>query len=123
MNFKELNEKLGGNENKADWKQASGGGWINKSAKVEREDLINENAIVLGNVSGNAWVKPVLFVIDSRGHGASNCKHGWLKIGCEEHSFAEWVERFEAIARSHNLNEVEKTEYRAIVELFRVAGK
>jgi len=74
-------------------------------------------------VYGDAWVKPVLFLLDSRGHGATNCKHGWLKIGCEEHTFKDWKERFQAIARKHNLTDEEKVEYMAIIELFTKIGK
>ena len=134
MNYKELESKIG-TQIEADWHQASGGGWIHKTAKVGNEENVKENAIVWGIVSGdaqvygdarvygNAWVKPVLFLLDSRGHGATNCKHGWLKIGCEEHPFADWVSRFDAIARKHNLTDEEKVEYRAIVDLFVKIGK
>ena len=147
MNYEQLEEKIG-KQTKSDWRQAIGGGWIHKSANVENDAFIKENAIVWGRVSGNAWVsgnarvsgnaqvygdarvygdawvsgnawvKPVLFLLDSRGHGASNCKHGWLKIGCEEHTFKDWQERFPAIARKHNLNGKETEEYKAIVDLF-----
>ena len=150
MTFNELNNKLGGQEKQADWRKASGGGWIYKTARVEQEDRIQENALVGGNVwvsgnarvsgdawvlgnarvlgnaqvlgnarvSGDAWVKPVLFVVDSRGHGATNCRHGWLRIGCEEHTFADWKMYFPRIARKHHLTEEEQKEYRAIVNLF-----
>lgn len=74
-------------------------------------------------VSGDAWEKPILYLLDSRGYGATNCKHGWLKIGCEEHTIAEWKERGPAIARKHDLTEAEKVEYLAIVELFCKIGK
>ena len=58
MTFDELNTKLGGGEKQDDWRQASGGGWLHKSAKVENESLIKDNAIVSGDaqVSGDAWV-------------------------------------------------------------------
>jgi glucuronate isomerase len=61
--------------------------------------------------------------MDSRGHGATNCKHGWLKIGCEEHTFKDWQELFPDIAKNHNLTTEEKTEYSAIIELFTNIGK
>ena len=56
-------------------------------------------------------------------HGATNSKHGWLKIGCLEHTFADWKERFPAIARKHNLTLEEVVEYQAIVDLFCKIGK
>jgi hypothetical protein len=46
-----------------------------------------------------------------------------LKIGCEEHTFADWKARFPAIARRHNLTEEEVVEYKAIVALFTKIGK
>ena len=135
MTFEQLQEKIG-TQNKDDWKQHTNGkGWIHKNAKVDDSAFVAENSIVWGIVSGNAsvsgnarvygdaWVKPILFLLDSRGHGATNCKHGWLKIGCEEHSFADWQSRFEAIARRHNLNDEEKIEYKAIIDLFCKIGK
>jgi hypothetical protein len=54
MTFDELNKKLSGNEKQADWRQAKGGGWLNKSAKVDDETKITMNAIVWGMVSGDA---------------------------------------------------------------------
>jgi hypothetical protein len=129
MNYQELKAKSG-KQNAADWRQSKGGGWIHKTAVVENEDNIRDNSIVWGQVSGNArvsgdtkilgnaWVKPVLFLPDSRGHGCTNCKHGWLKIGCEEHTFTYWKEHFPAIARKHSLTPEEKIEYEAIVDLF-----
>ena len=133
MKYAELETKIG-KQNQSDWKQSKGGGWIHKSAQVAAEANITENAIVWGIVSGNAqvsgnakvygnsWVKPVLFLLDSRGHGATNCKHGWLQIGCESHTFSDWKKRFPAIARKHNLTTVEKVEYRVIIDLFSKIG-
>lgn len=56
MTFTELNEKLGGGENTADWRQVSGGGWLHKTAKVDDANAISGNAIVWGRVSGHALV-------------------------------------------------------------------
>ncbi len=56
MNFTELNQKLGGAENQSDWRQASGGGWLHKSAKITDENTICDNAIVWGFVADNAQV-------------------------------------------------------------------
>ena len=142
MNYTELEQKLG-KQIEADWHQASGGGWIHKNAKVDNEANIRDNAIVMGNawvygdaevfgdaeVSGNAWVygnaweKSPLYLLDSRNHGATNCKHGWLKIGCEEHTFQDWDKNFDQIAIKHNLTDAEKIEYRAIIDLFIKIGK
>ena len=206
MNYKELEQKIG-TQIEADWKQASGGGWIHKSAKVDHPGNLKENCIVRGvvsenaqvygsavvsgsaqvcgsavvsenarvsgsavvsgsarvsgsavvsgsaqvygsavvsgsaqvcgsavvsgsaqvcgsaRVSGSTWVKPVLFLLDSRGYGTTNCKHGWLRIGCQEHTFQDWKSHFSALVRKHNLSKEEIVEYRAIVALFCKIGK
>ena len=55
MTFAELNKKLGGFEKESDWHQhKNGGGWLNKTAKVDATSYVGENAIVWGMVSGNA---------------------------------------------------------------------
>jgi hypothetical protein len=61
--------------------------------------------------------------MDSRGHGASNAKPGWLYIGCEHQEFKDWKKRFPAIARKHQLTQAEKVEYKAIIDLFCKIGK
>jgi hypothetical protein len=55
VTFKELQRKIGP-QPQADWHQAKGGGWLHKSAKVDNENHIKENAIVWGAVFGNAQV-------------------------------------------------------------------
>lgn len=61
--------------------------------------------------------------MDSRGHGATNSKPGYLRIGCEIHTFAEWKKEFKNIAIKHNLTPEEKIEYEAIIDLFCKIGK
>ena len=136
MTFKELEAIIGKQDQKLWVKHPNGGGWVAATAKVDASAFIggnawvSENAQVYGDarvhgnaqVSGDAWVKPVLFLLDSRGHGCTNCKHGWLKIGCEEHTFKEWRSKFRAIARKHTLTKVEFKEYKAIVGLFSKVG-
>ena len=71
MTYTELQSKIG-TQIETDWHQASGGGWIHKSAKVEDEKLIKDNAIVWGMVSGNAQVSgDALVTGDARVTGAT----------------------------------------------------
>ena len=149
MTFQELEEKLG-KQDPSQWHQHSnGGGWVKNSATVESSARVFGNALVSGNalvfgdaqvsgsarvtgnarvfgnawVSGGLWTKPVLFLVDSRGHGATNCCPGMLKIGCEEHTFAEWQRDFPEISAKHKLNADELNEYQAIIDLFCKIGK
>jgi hypothetical protein len=54
MTFEQLNEKLGGNLVAADWHQASGGGWVENTARVDNEANVRNDAVVSGSaqVSG-----------------------------------------------------------------------
>jgi len=64
MTFKELQSKLSIDLVESEWRQAKGGGWIQNSAKVECEDNIKGDSIIMdkarifGNarVYGKAWV-------------------------------------------------------------------
>lgn len=57
MTFTDLNTKLGDNEKQSDWTQhPNGGGWINKTAKVDDTAFVGGNAIVWGMVFGNARI-------------------------------------------------------------------
>ena len=129
MTFEELNTKLAGNEIQSDWRQAKGGGWIHKSAKVENENLILNDAIVWGTVSGNArvygnaWEKSPLFIICSK-FSLTNCKHGHIQIGCYYKPFKWWLGK-EALqlAKKENFTKEQIKEYRAYVKLFTAIGK
>jgi carbonic anhydrase/acetyltransferase-like protein (isoleucine patch superfamily) len=56
MTFEQLQEKIG-TQDQADWSQhENGGGWVHKSAKVEKTAFIGNNAIVWGRVYGDSWV-------------------------------------------------------------------
>ena len=174
MTFQEVEQRIG-KQVESEWRQCSvGKGWIHKSAVVNSEVVIGEDAIVRGGtiwggtirggtirggtiwggtirggtiyggtirggtieggtiwggkieggtIEDGEWKNAPLFVKDSRGHGACNSKPGYLKIGCECHTFSDWKSRFPAIARKHNLTPKEKVEYEAIVDLFCRTGK
>ena len=146
MTFNQLEQKLGV-QNEKDWHQhENGGGWVYKNATVEKTAFIGPDAIVFGlygkprvtgsayvtgfacvdgsaRVDGGVWKTSPLFVLDSRNHGATNARPGYLRIGCEIHEFKDWVEKFPAIARKHNLTTEEQAEYKAIVDIFCKIGK
>lgn len=128
MTFQELQQKIG-SQTESDWHQALGGGWIHKSAKVDNEANITENAIVWGLVYGdaqvsgnawvfgNAWVKSPLFIIGSR-FNLTNCKSGHIQIGCECHAFDWWKENGMELAKRENFTPEEIIEYTAYIDLF-----
>ena len=143
MNFNELAGKLCRKQDPKLWRHASGGGWIFHTAYAEHEENIRDDSMIFGNaricgnarisgdarvsgkswVCGGTWVTPVLFLMDSRGYGVTNSRRGWLRIGCEEHSFYNWKKNFSCIMRGRCLTLIERREYRAIIDLFCKIGK
>ena len=82
------------------------------------------NAQVYGyaQVNGNAWKTTPLFVQGTK-HSATNCKHGWLAIGCQVRTFADWQANVETIAEENGYTKEEAAEYRAIVDFMTKVGK
>jgi hypothetical protein len=126
----------------------NGQGWIANTAKVEKTVYVGPNARVSGYaqvygdarvygyarvsgyaqvygdawVSGDAWKTTPLFVQGSK-HGATNCRHGYIAIGCEVHTFAEWQANFADIGKKNRYTTKQIAEYKAIIELFVAIGK
>ena len=154
MTFKELNEKLGGCEAAADWKQTKDGGWVFKTARVSGNAIVFGNAIVSGDarvsggamvfgnarvfenarvsgdaqvfgnaqVFGGSWTTSPLFIVGSR-FSLTNAKPGYIQIGCECHTFADWKRLGPALATREGFSAAEVAEYTAYVELFSKIGK
>jgi len=94
MTFKELNEKMGGGESESDWRRARGGGWIHKSAAVDNDKNIKDDARVYGNarVSGNAQVSGDARVYgDARVSGDAWVSGNAWVYGNARVSGGEWV--------------------------------
>jgi len=130
MTFKELNEKFGSALVETEWHRASGGGWVQNTARVVDESHIQDDAIVSGNarVSGNAgvfggrWEQSPLFIVGSR-YSLTNAKPGHIQIGCECHTFSEWKKVGPAIAEREKFTPEQIAEYTAYVNLFSQIGK
>ena len=126
----------------------NGNGWVKNTVTIADKIYIGEDAIVSDNariygnarISGSAWVYDNARVYgDARVYGGcwkysplyicgtrfslSNCKPGYIQIGCYCLTFDEWLEKGEAIADANNFTAEEKTEYRAYIELFKKIGK
>jgi hypothetical protein len=112
-----------------DWKQHSNGnGWVQITASVDasctNEGIVSGYARVSGDgcVFGDGWKTAPLLVQGSK-HTATNCKYGFIAIGCQVHTFAHWQTHVESIARAHGYTEVEVAEYRSIVDFMVKLGK
>jgi len=73
-------------------------------------------------VSGGAWETSPLFIQGTR-FSLTNCKPGFIQIGCECHSFSEWTRVGLAIARQNDFSQAQIKEYRAYIRLFKQTGK
>jgi hypothetical protein len=102
----------------------SGNAQVFGDAWVSGDALVFGNARVYGNarVFGDGWKTTPLLVQGSK-HTATNCKHGYIAIGCQIHTFAHWQTHVESIAREHGYTEVEVAEYRSIVDFMVKFGK
>jgi len=126
---------------KEKWSQHSNGkGWVYITARVSPsafvEGVVYGNARVYGDaqvygdawvfgnarVSGDVWKTSPLYIQGSR-HSASNVKYGSIAIGCEVHTFAEWLEQYKAIGKAAGYNEEQIEEYKAIIDLFVKVGR
>ena len=106
-----------------DWTQhTNGGGWVQSTAHAEESTVIE--GMVFGNaqVSGNAWETSPLYIQGSA-HCATNVKHGYIAIGCEVHTYAEWLKNYKAIGAKAGYSEEQIKEYKAIIDLFVKVGR
>ena len=102
----------------------NGQGWIANTAKVDKTVYVEPNAQVYGyaQVNGDDWKTTPLFLQGTK-HSATNCKHGWLAIGCQVRTFADWQANVETIAEENGYTKEEAAEYRAIVDFMTKVGK
>src|SRR5208282_5270646 len=130
-----------------DWnRHKNGGGWVKTSAHADESAYIeglvygnarvfgdarvSDNARVCGNarvsdnarVLGDAWETSPLYIRGSR-HCATNAKYGHIAIGCEVHTFAEWLKNYKAIGKVAGYTPEQVKEYKAIIDLFVKIGR
>ena len=118
------NARVFGNAWVFDNAQVYGNAWVYGNARVYGDAQVSGDAWVFGDarVSGDAWKTTPLLVQGTK-HTATNCKHGFIAIGCQVHTFAHWQTHVESIARAHGYTEVEVAEYRSIVDFMVKVGK
>ena len=154
MTFNELKTKLRQPDLKeTDWHQHSnGGGWVDNQATVEATAFIGPDAFVWAlygkpqvsddaqvfgdaqvsgdaRVSGDAWEKSPLFIIGTS-YALTNCKRGYVRVGCECRKFDEWINadgtltvEAAALAARHSFTPEQVLEYEAYFQLFKKIGK
>ena len=110
--------------------------WVSDNARVYGNARVSGNAQVYGDarvygnaqvygdaqVYGNAWDKSPLYIQGSR-HSLTNCKRGFIQIGCQCHSFCEWRENADEIGVGAGYTAEEIAEYKAYIDLFVLVGR
>ena len=103
------------------------GNWatVGDGAKVGNRATVGNGATV-GNWAtvgdGAIFKKSPLYIIGTR-HCLSNCKPGYIQIGCQCHTIKWWLAHVEECGKENGYTDDECTEYRAYVELFAKLGK
>ena len=108
----------------------SGNSWVSGDSLVSGNSWVSGNAQVYGNswVSGNAqvfgdaWNTSPLYIQGSQ-HSLTNSSYGKLTIGCETHTFDEWLENFETIGKKNGYTKIEIVEYHEYIKLFKKVGR
>ena len=152
MTKQKLIEILGYEPKEGQFTETSAGGWVEKTAYVEKPENIAGvvsgtarvsgnahvtgtahvlgNACVYGNarvygtacVSGGEWTTSPLYIQGSL-HACTNSKPGYIQIGCKELTFAEWKEKGREIGLAEGMTEAQIEEYLRIVRWFTEGGK
>jgi hypothetical protein len=101
-----------------------GKAWVYGNAQVSGDARVYGNAQVSGNawVSGDAWETSPLYIQGSK-HCATNMKHGSIAIGCEVHTFDEWLKNYKIIGKAFGYSPKQIKEYKAIIDLFVKIGR
>ena len=104
--------------------QISGNAWVSDNAWIYGNARVYDNAWIYGDarVSGNAqvygdaWGTSPLQIQGSR-HTLTECKKGFLQIGCKVYTFEEWELHFEAIGKAEGYSENQIQEYKLYIDL------
>ena len=94
------------------------GGWVQKDENIQGFAWVSGDAQVYGNaqVYGDAWRTSPLQIQGSR-HALTECKKGFLQIGCKCYTFEEWELHFEAIGKAEGYSENQIQEYKLYIDL------
>jgi hypothetical protein len=97
---------------------------VSGDARVYGNAWVYGDAQVYGNawVYGDAWETSPLYIQGSK-HPATNTKRGSIAIGCEIHTFDEWLKSYEILGKVAGYSPKQIKEYKAIIDLFVKIGR
>jgi hypothetical protein len=108
--------------------RVSGNAWVSGNARVSGNALVYGDALVYGNawVYGDARVEKSPLLIQGTKHTITAI-NGKIKIGCEEHTIAEWLKNYAKIGEKHLYTDEQINEYHKYIllcaELAKAEGK
>ena len=96
------------------------GGYVEKKSNLDQ----GGDAWVSGNaqVYGNAWENSPLFIVGTK-HSLTNCKKGYIQIGCHCKEISWWVKNYEMVGKREGYSADEIKEYGEYIKLFSIIGK
>ena len=114
----------------------NGGGWVANTANVADSAFISDDAQVYGNarvygnaqvygnarVYGNAWVYNPLTITGSA-HSVSLVSYTHIAIGCEVHTFSDWLKNYKSIGKKNRYTPEQIKEYGEILKYLVKAAK
>ena len=98
--------------------QVYGDAWVYGNTRVYGDARVSGKAWV----SGGAWEVSPLYIQGTK-HSITNCKHGYIQIGCEIHTFDELIKNYKKIGKQYDYTDKEIKEYYEYIKLFKKIGK
>lgn len=110
--------------------QVSGNAWVSGDARIYGNARVYGDARIYGDarvygdahIYGDAWDRSPLFIVGSR-HSLTNCKKGYIQIGCHCKTIEWWYKNYKAVGKKEGYSEIEMKEYFEYIKLFKKIGK
>ena len=93
-------------------------GWVSGNAQVSGDARVSGNARVSGHaqVSGGEWESSPI-QIEFCKHFVTNSAPGKITIGCQTHSFSDWLKYYKLIGKRSGYSPTEIQQYGSIIRL------
>ena len=98
--------------------RVSGNAQVYGNARVSGDAWVSGNARVSGDaqVYGDAWEKSP-FQIQGTMHFVTECKIGFLQIGCSCKTLKEWLKEYKGVGKSHGFTSEQIKEYGIYIKM------
>ena len=133
MNKQQIIKIYGGTPHS--WKRhknpdGSRGGWVSKCSEVSEDSYISRCSIVINNSRVDNSTISKCFVGDTNLVSIAGTQHVvcWydstrIKIGCEIHTLAHWLENYESIGYKNGYSPAQIEEYKRYIDIMALSPK